>query len=80
MPDWRVTGKDARYGQHAVRLDKRHFESLIEQLADKQLQPVYATFRSEQHHRMPGYCGVCWLACAGCCQALYSLDGRSVLV
>ena len=40
MPYWHVTGKDARYGQHAVCLDKRQFASLIEQVNEKELQPV----------------------------------------
>jgi hypothetical protein len=30
MPYWHVTGKEARYGQHAVCLDQSQFESLIE--------------------------------------------------
>lgn len=42
MPYWHVTGKEARYGQHAVCLDKRQFESLIEQVEEKEneLAPV----------------------------------------
>jgi hypothetical protein len=40
MPYWHVTGKEARYGQHAVCLDKRQFESLMEQVEDKELQTV----------------------------------------
>jgi len=35
MPYWHVTGKEARYGQHAVCLDQSQFESLIEQLHAK---------------------------------------------
>ncbi len=30
-PYWHVTGKDARYGQHALCLDQAQFESLIGQ-------------------------------------------------
>ena len=40
MPYWHVTGKEARYGQHAICLDKRQFESLIEQVEEKELEPV----------------------------------------
>lgn len=40
MPYWHVTGKEARYGQHAICLDKRQFASLIEQVQDKELEPV----------------------------------------
>jgi hypothetical protein len=40
MPYWHVTGKEARYGQHAVFLDKRQFDSLMEQVEGKELQPV----------------------------------------
>lgn len=40
MPYWHVTGKDARYGQHAVCLDLEQFDSLIEQVSDKVLQPA----------------------------------------
>lgn len=44
MPYWHVTGKDARYGQHAVCLDHSQFENLVakltEQGEDKLLQPV----------------------------------------
>jgi len=35
MPYWHVTGKDARYGQHAVCLDHSQFDSLIEQAQEK---------------------------------------------
>jgi hypothetical protein len=38
MPYWHVTGKEARYGQHAVCLEKHQFASLIEQ--EKELEPV----------------------------------------
>lgn len=40
MPYWHVTGKEARYGQHAVCLDLEQFDSLIEQVRDKVLQPA----------------------------------------
>lgn len=32
LPYWHVTGKEARYGQHAICLNQRQFESLIQQL------------------------------------------------
>ena len=31
MPYWHVTGKEARYGQHAVCLEQEQFRSLIQQ-------------------------------------------------
>jgi hypothetical protein len=40
MPYWHVTGKEARYGQHAVCLEADQFESLMTQVQDKALQPV----------------------------------------
>jgi hypothetical protein len=40
MPYWHVTGNEARYGQHAVCLDYDQFDSLIEQVEEKQLAPV----------------------------------------
>lgn len=40
MPYWHVTGKEARYGQHAVCLEADQFESLMEQVQEKTLQPV----------------------------------------
>jgi len=40
MPYWHVTGKEARYGQHAIRLEKRQFDSLWQQVGDKELEPV----------------------------------------
>jgi hypothetical protein len=47
MPYWHVTGKEARYGQHAVCLDHAQFESLVEQATeqakDKELEPALAT-------------------------------------
>lgn len=35
MPYWHVTGKEARYGQHAICLDQAQFESLTRQVEDK---------------------------------------------
>jgi len=35
MPYWHVTGKDARFGQHAVCLDQFQFESLVTQACEK---------------------------------------------
>lgn len=35
MPYWHVTGKEARYGQHALCIDQLQFESLIEQTREK---------------------------------------------
>lgn len=40
MPYWHVTGKEARYGQHAVCLDSGQFESLMAQAQEKLLQPT----------------------------------------
>ena len=40
MPYWHVTGKEARYGQHAVCLEQRQFESLMAQVQEKHLEPV----------------------------------------
>jgi hypothetical protein len=40
MPYWHVTGKEARYGQHAVCLEQRRFESLMAQVQEKLLEPV----------------------------------------
>jgi hypothetical protein len=40
MPYWHVTGKEARYGQHAVCLDHGQFESLVEQVQEKTLEPA----------------------------------------
>jgi hypothetical protein len=34
MPYWHVTGKEARYGQHAICLDYAQFQSLIAQAKD----------------------------------------------
>ena len=40
MPYWHVTGKEARYGQHAICLDQTQFESLIGHVQEKMLEPV----------------------------------------
>lgn len=40
MPYWHVTGKDARYGQHALCMEKGQFASLMEQIEVKELEPV----------------------------------------
>ena len=40
MPYWHVTGKEARYGQHAVCLESSQFESLMAQAQEKRLQPA----------------------------------------
>jgi len=40
MPYWHVTGKEARYGQHAVCLDQSQFESLMMQVDEKELEPA----------------------------------------
>lgn len=40
MPYWHVTGKEARYGQHAVCLESAQFDSLMAQLEEKVLEPV----------------------------------------
>jgi len=40
MPYWHVTGKEARYGQHAVCLEHSQFESLIAQAREKTREPV----------------------------------------
>ena len=40
LPYWHVTGKEARYGQHAVCLEQSQFESLSEQINEKALEPV----------------------------------------
>ncbi len=34
MPYWHVTGKEARYGQHAVCLEQTQFESLMRQVEE----------------------------------------------
>jgi hypothetical protein len=40
MPYWHVTGKEARYGQHAVCLESRQFDSLMSQFGERMLEPV----------------------------------------
>ena len=35
MPYWHVTGKEARYGQHALCLDQSQFENLMAQVREK---------------------------------------------
>jgi hypothetical protein len=35
MPYWHVSGREARYGQHAICLEHSQFESLISKLGDK---------------------------------------------
>jgi len=40
MPYWHVTGKEARYGQHAICLDTTQFDSLMVQAHEKLLEPV----------------------------------------
>ncbi len=40
MPYWHVTGKEARYGQHAVCLEAGQFESLMDQVHERALQPA----------------------------------------
>jgi len=40
MPYWHVTGKEARYGQHAVCLESRQFDSLMAQCGERMLEPV----------------------------------------
>jgi hypothetical protein len=38
MPYWHVTGKEARYGQHAVCMEQAQFENLIAQVLEKQVR------------------------------------------
>lgn len=40
MPYWHVTGKEARYGQHAMCVDRTQFESLISQAREKMPEKV----------------------------------------
>lgn len=43
LPYWHVTGKEARYGQHAICLSHGHFEDLIRQAREaneEELAPV----------------------------------------
>lgn len=38
MPHWHVTGKEARYGQHAMCLEQGQFESLMQQAREKKIE------------------------------------------
>lgn len=40
LPYWHVTGKEARYGQHAVCLGHSQFESLTGQIREKAQEKV----------------------------------------
>jgi hypothetical protein len=40
MPYWHVTGKEARFGQHALCLERTQLDSLIAQFEEKILQVV----------------------------------------
>jgi len=40
MPYWHVTGKDARFGQHALCLDQMQFDSLVAQAQVRMLAAV----------------------------------------
>jgi DNA-directed RNA polymerase subunit RPC12/RpoP len=43
LPYWHVTGKEARYGQHAICLDQGQFDNLMEQAKkaqERELAPV----------------------------------------
>ncbi len=40
MPYWHVTGKEARFGQHALCLERRQFDSLMEKVEDSTLVPI----------------------------------------
>lgn len=43
MPYWHVTGNEARYGQHAICLDKSQFDNLVaqvEKVEEKELAPA----------------------------------------
>lgn len=40
MPYWHVTGKEARYGQHALCLDKFQLEDLVAQTREKKREEV----------------------------------------
>ncbi|HTS09087.1 MAG TPA: hypothetical protein VMP68_26210 [Candidatus Eisenbacteria bacterium] len=43
MPYWHVTGKDARYGQHAVCLEHAQFENLVAKLIEKSEERLLQT-------------------------------------
>lgn len=47
MPYWHVTGKEARYGQHAVCLDQVQFENLVAQVKGK-VQKAREEIRQEE--------------------------------
>ena len=40
MPYWHVTGNEARFGQHALCLEKAQLDSLMAQFEETVLQPV----------------------------------------
>jgi len=40
MPYWHVTGKDARFGQHALCLEQMQFDSLVAQAQERILTPA----------------------------------------
>lgn len=40
MPYWHVTGKEARYGQHALCLESAQLDSLMAQFAGQVLEPA----------------------------------------
>lgn len=40
MPYWHVTGKEARYGQHAICLEQAQLESLIAQAREESIEKV----------------------------------------
>lgn len=40
MPYWHVTGREARFGQHAVCVDRAQLDSLMAQYEDKVLEPA----------------------------------------
>jgi len=41
MPYWHVAGKEAKYGQHAICLDRTQFESLTAQAREKNPKEVF---------------------------------------
>jgi hypothetical protein len=40
MPYWHVTGREARFGQHAICLDKAQLDSLMAQYGETVLEPA----------------------------------------
>lgn len=40
MPHWHVTGKEARYGQHALCLDQAQFDSLMAKAQENVQEPM----------------------------------------